>query len=127
MQSYQKNSRKIGDIGEQATAEFLQRHGYAILERNYTVRGGEIDIIASKDNVTAFVEVKTRKENPLEQGEQAITPAKKKRLVAAAQRYIDEVMMNCDTFRFDVAVVTVSDNAVKHLKYYVNAFDGSKQ
>jgi putative endonuclease len=127
MQSYQKNSRKIGDIGEQATADFLQRHGYAILERNYTVRGGEIDIIASKDNVTAFVEVKTRKENPLEQGEQAITPAKKKRLVAAAQRYIDEVMMNCDTFRFDVAVVTVSDNAVKHLKYYVNAFDGSKQ
>ena len=127
MQSYQKNSRKIGDIGEQATADFLQRHGYAILERNYTVRGGEIDIIASKDDVTAFVEVKTRKENPLEQGEQAITPAKKKRLVAAAQRYIDEVMMNCDTFRFDVAVVTVSDNAVKHLKYYVNAFDGSKQ
>lgn len=127
MQSYQKNSRKIGDIGEQATADFLQRHGYAILERNYTVRGGEIDIIASKDNVTAFVEVKTRKENPLEQGEQAITPAKKKRLVAAAQRYIDEVMMNCDTFRFDVAVVTVSDNAVKLLKYYVNAFDGSKQ
>ena len=127
MQSYQKNSRKIGDIGEQATADFLQRHGYAILERNYTVRGGEIDIIATKDNVTAFVEVKTRKENPLEQGEQAITPAKKKRLVAAAQRYIDEVMMNCDTFRFDVAVVTVSDNAVKHLKYYVNAFDGSKQ
>lgn len=127
MQSYQKNSRKIGDIGEQATADFLQRHGYAILERNYTVRGGEIDIIASKDNVTVFVEVKTRKENPLEQGEQAITPAKKKRLVAAAQRYIDEVMMNCDTFRFDVAVVTVSDNAVKHLKYYVNAFDSSKQ
>ena len=127
MQSYQKNSRKIGDIGEQATADFLQRHGYEILERNYTVRGGEIDIIASKDNVTAFVEVKTRKENPLEQGEQAITPAKKKRLVAAAQRYIDEVMKNCKNCRFDVAVVTVSDNVVKHLKYYVNAFDGSKQ
>ena len=127
MQSYQKNSRKIGDIGEQATADFQQRHGYAILERNYTVRGGEIDIIASKDNVTAFVEVKTRKENPLEQGEDAITPTKKKRLVAAAQRYIDEVMKNCKQCRFDVAVVTVSDNAVKHLKYYVNAFDGSKQ
>ncbi|MBQ8121038.1 MAG: YraN family protein [Ruminococcus sp.] len=127
MQNYQRNSRKIGDIGEQATAEFLVRHGYAILERNYTVRGGEIDIIASKGDVTAFVEVKTRKENPLEQGEDAITPTKKKRLVAAAQRYIDEVMKNCKQCRFDVAVVTVSDNAVKHLKYYVNAFDGSKQ
>ena len=127
MQSYQKNSRKIGDIGEQATADFLQRHGYAILERNYTVRGGEIDIIASKDNVTAFVEVKTRKENPLEQGEQAITPAKKKRIIATAQRFIDEVMKDCGICRFDLAVVTVSDNVVKRLKYYVSAFDASKQ
>ncbi len=127
MQNYQKNSRKTGNIGEQATAEFLQRHGYEILKRNYTVRGGEIDIIASKNGTTAFVEVKTRKEAPLEEGEQAITPVKKKRIVAAAQRYIDEVMKNCESCRFDVAVVTVSDNAVKHLKYYVNAFDGSNQ
>ena len=127
MQNYQKNSRKTGDIGEQATAEFLQRHGYEILDRNYTVRGGEIDIIAAKNGTTAFVEVKTRKEDPLEEGEQAITPLKKKRIVAAAQRYIDEVMKNCETCRFDVAVVTVSDKAVKHLKYYVNAFDGSNQ
>jgi putative endonuclease len=127
MQNYQKNSRKTGDIGEQATAEFLQRHGYEILDRNYTVRGGEIDIIAAKNGTTVFVEVKTRKEDPLEEGEQAITPLKKKRIVAAAQRYIDEVMKNCETCRFDVAVVTVSDKAVKHLKYYVNAFDGSNQ
>ena len=127
MQNYQKNSRKTGDIGEQATAEFLQRHGYEILDRNYTVRGGEIDIIAAKNGTTVFVEVKTRKEDPLEEGEQAITPLKKKRIVAAAQRYIDEVMKNCEPCRFDVAVVTVSDKAVKHLKYYVNAFDGSNQ
>lgn len=127
MQNYQKNSRKTGDIGEQATAEFLQRHGYEILDRNYTVRGGEIDIIAAKNGTTVFVEVKTRKEDPLEEGEQAITRLKKKRIVAAAQRYIDEVMKNCETCRFDVAVVTVSDKAVKHLKYYVNAFDGSNQ
>ena len=44
MQNYQKNSRKTGDIGEQATADFLVKNGYEILRRNYTVRGGEIDM-----------------------------------------------------------------------------------
>ena len=127
MQNYQKNSRKIGDVGEQATADFLVRSGYEILKRNYTVRGGEIDIIARKGKVTCFVEVKTRKPSPLEEGEQAITAAKKRRIVAAAQRFIDEVKSDCEQCRFDVAVVTVSDNTVRHLKYYVNALDGSKQ
>lgn len=127
MQNYQKNSRKTGDVGEQAAAEFLKRSGYEILKRNYTVRGGEIDIIARKNGVTAFVEVKTRKPQPLEEGEQAITPAKKKRLIAAAQRYLNEVMNDCGSCRFDVAVVTVSDNVVKRLKYYAGAFDASNQ
>ncbi|MBR7008401.1 MAG: YraN family protein [Ruminococcus sp.] len=126
MQNYQKNSRKTGDIGEQATAEFLVRNGYDILRRNYTVRGGEIDIIAAKGNVTAFVEVKTRKEAPLEEGEQAITQTKKKRIAAAAQRFIDEVMNGCEVCRFDVAVVTVCNDTVRHLRYYVGAFDSSK-
>ncbi|MBP3793478.1 MAG: YraN family protein [Ruminococcus sp.] len=125
MQNYQKNTRKTGNIGEQATADFLVRNGYKILARNYTVRGGEIDIIASKEGTTAFVEVKTRKQDPLEEGEQAITAAKKKHLIIAAERYINEVVDDCVNYRFDVAVVTVSDNAVKHLKYYVNAFDSS--
>ncbi|WP_028504586.1 YraN family protein [Ruminococcus sp. FC2018] len=126
MQNYQKNSRKTGNIGEQATVDFLVRNGYKILDRNYTVRGGEIDIIASKDGTIAFVEVKTRRQDPLQEGEQAITPAKKKHIIAAAQRYIDEVMNDCENCRFDVAVVTVCDNAVRHLKYYVSAFDSSK-
>ncbi len=115
----------IGDVGEQAAADFLVRNGYEILKRNYTVRGGEIDIIASKNGTVCFVEVKTRKPSPLAEGEQAITAVKKKRIIAAAQRYLNEVMKDCESCRFDVAVVTVSDNVVIHLKYYVSAFDGS--
>ncbi len=127
MQNYQKNSRKTGDVGEQAAAELLERNGYTILDRNYTVRGGEIDIIARKDETVAFVEVKTRKPSPLSEGEQAITPAKKQRLIATAERYYNEVLKCRGNCRFDVCVVTVSDRQVKHLRYYVNAFDSSKQ
>ena len=52
--------RKAGNIGEDAVCGFLVRHGYEIIKRNFTVRGGEIDIIAEKADIIAFVEVKTR-------------------------------------------------------------------
>ena len=51
--------RKAGNIGEDAVCGFLVRHGYEIIKRNFTVRGGEIDIIAKKADIIAFVEVKT--------------------------------------------------------------------
>ena len=114
-------------MGEDHAAAYLKKQGYKIIDRNYRKNYGEIDIIARKGRVTCFVEVKTRKPSPLGEGEQAITPAKKKRIVAAAQRFISEVRSDCEDCRFDVAVVTVSDNVVMHLKYYVGAFDGSKQ
>jgi putative endonuclease len=51
--------RKLGDIGENVACEYLRRHGYEILERNYLRKWGEIDIIARKGLVTHFVEVKS--------------------------------------------------------------------
>ena len=50
---------EIGIIGENLAATFLMKQGFSILERNYRVRVGEIDIIAQKDNVLHFVEVKS--------------------------------------------------------------------
>ena len=53
--------RQVGDFGEEITAEYLEKNGYRILDRNYSKPFGEIDIIAIKDDLIAFVEVKTRK------------------------------------------------------------------
>ena len=52
--------RLIGNLGERAAVRFLRKNGYRIIKRNYTALGYEIDIIARKDNVTTFIEVKTR-------------------------------------------------------------------
>lgn len=49
-----------GRHGEQIAVDYLADHGYTILERNWQLRIGEIDIIASKDHVIYFFEVKTR-------------------------------------------------------------------
>ena len=52
---------QLGRRGEEVAAAFLERQGYTILERNFRLRQGEIDLIAAKDETVAFVEVKTRR------------------------------------------------------------------
>ncbi len=60
--------QELGRFGENAVAYYLEKKGYRILKRNYRVKGGELDIIAEKDGVVAFVEVKTRTPEPLVNG-----------------------------------------------------------
>ena len=117
--------RRSGNTGEDAVCAFLERNGYVILCRNYTVRGGEIDIIAEKDGVIAFVEVKLRKEGALVTGEEAVNRSKRKHLIYAAERYmLGAGEGKCG--RFDVAAVEVKKDGRMSLKYYVSAFDASK-
>ena len=52
---------EIGKIGENMAKTFLMKHGFAIIEQNYRILQGEIDIIAKKDNILRFVEVKSIK------------------------------------------------------------------
>lgn len=117
-------SREIGNIGEQAVCNYLAKNGYEILKRNFTVKGGEIDIIAKKNDTICFVEVKTRKLSALSSGEEALTETKRKHIIYAAKRFLStlSVLPMC---RFDVAVVEMKNEKVIKLKYYVNAFDTS--
>ena len=117
-------SREIGNLGEQTVSDYLVKNGYEILDRNFTVKGGEIDIIAKKNDTVCFVEVKTRKHGSLTSGEEALTVAKRKHLICAAERYI-KTLSYVPHCRFDVAVVEMKDEKVIKLKYYVNAFDNS--
>lgn len=111
-------------MGESAVCDFLVRNGYEIVKRNFTVRGGEIDIIARKNGVTAFVEVKTRKVGALEECEQAVTEYKRRHIVKTAEIYISKLDEPCQC-RFDVAAVQVRNNKIVRLRYYVAAFDAS--
>lgn len=55
-----QDNKKTGAIGEAAAVQFLRKKGYQILESNFGTRFGEIDLIAEKDGMTVFVEVKTK-------------------------------------------------------------------
>jgi putative endonuclease len=56
---FTSKTQKIGEIGENIATKFLVKHGFLIIERNYTKKWGEIDIVAEKDNKIYFVEVKS--------------------------------------------------------------------
>lgn len=116
--------RKAGNIGEDAVCGFLVRHGYEIIKRNFTVRGGEIDIIAEKADTIAFVEVKTRTIGSMTSAEEAVDLRKQRLIIRTAQAYLQNAVQPLQC-RFDVATVETEGGKVKKLRYYVNAFDAS--
>ncbi|MBI3559925.1 YraN family protein [Candidatus Gottesmanbacteria bacterium] len=70
------HKKRLGKIGEDLALEYLIRHKYRILERNFQKRYGELDIIAVKDDTLVFVEVKTRIGRVYGLPEEAVTPRK---------------------------------------------------
>lgn len=118
------DNKQIGYAGEKIVALYLEKKGYTVLKRNFCVRGGEIDIIAKKDNVVAFVEVKTRMTNALVSGFEAITMRKKRLIIKTAVKYICDYEVDCQC-RFDVASVELCEHKVVNFSYIENAFDAT--
>ena len=108
--------RALGDLGENAVVRYLKRHFFRVLERNYTVKGGEIDIIAARFSYIVFVEVKTRKQetdtNKYGHAQDAVTPDKIARLRYAASRYLAKHPTTKKP-RFDIAEVYYTETAGK--------------
>jgi len=114
-------NKEIGYFGEEMTCRYLQRYGCKILARNFTLKGGEIDIIAQINDYIAFVEVKTRKADSLTSGFDAINTKKKRSIIFTAEKYYHE-SGSCLQPRFDVSIVTIDGKKFK-VDYYKNAFD----
>lgn len=82
-----KTTRRIGDVSEQAAAVHIAAQGFEILERNWKTKACEIDIVATRDGILYFVEVKHRKTDYQGGGIAAITPKKLQQMLRAAQLY----------------------------------------
>jgi putative endonuclease len=110
----------LGKKGEELVARSLQQAGFTILEKNYSIKQGEIDIIAIKGEVLAFVEVKLRR-NPLFSLSELIVPSKQRKIVTTALWYISKHNLHDLVYRFDVALVEGTDTEYK-ISYIENAF-----
>ena len=96
-------SRAKGNIAEERAVLFLEEGAYFIVQRNFYSRFGEIDIIATKDDVLHFVEVKSGEDYEL--AVQNITPSKISKLIKTAYIYMKKNSLDCD-FTLDAIIVT---------------------
>ena len=117
-------TREAGDRGEAMAAEYLCENGYEILASQFRCRFGEIDLIAEKDGVLLFVEVKLRTNLQYGAPREYVTVKKQEKLRAAALLYLSERELDVPA-RFDVAEVytDVHRSAGKtRIAYIENAF-----
>ncbi len=100
-----KHNKKLGRWGEDLACDFLRRHGYDILQRNYFCVGGEIDIIAQRDEALCFIEVKTRRSTRGGAVEESVSPRKYRRVNQAISHYLNRYDIQTDDLRR--AIITV--------------------
>lgn len=124
-------SRRLGDFGERIACYYLENKGYKVLDRNYSkkwVQGpqkGEIDIVAEKNDIISFVEVKTITPAPLGTGvispEDKVNFQKQRQLIKMAQDWLSEKKISLESkWQIDVISIKVDLNTkkakVRHLE-----------
>ena len=115
MKNFTSNSQKVGELGEEIACKFLVNHGFSVLERNYTKKWGEIDIVAQKGGKRYFIEVKSKQvddnfdlngqvdtEN---RPEDNMHPQKMKRLRRIVETYLISKRVGYEDWQFDLLVV----------------------
>lgn len=116
----------LGNFGEKVVARHLESLGFSIKARNFRSRDGEIDIIAKKNELLAFIEVKARLDNSRFPLSSVITFSKQRKIIKTAKAFMRSEIIDSRSHvcRFDVVLVTGTppDVGLQHIE---NAFQGS--
>ena len=119
------NKRKFGDVGERNAKDYLVSRGFEILDTNYSKPWGEIDIVAEKDGVIRFIEVKTSiyYPNPSFTPEIRVDWRKRKKLKRICETYLYENKAPKDQgWQIDViSVILNEDDSVREINHIENA------
>jgi len=117
----------LGKRGEKAAARYLREDGYTILERNYRAPGGEIDLVAFRDGMLGFVEVRARSDAAQLDPVYSVNRRKQRRILQAARHYAarHEIAHEAVMPRFDVITVLFDERMnVKEINHIEGAFEG---
>ena len=104
------NSRQKGNIAEEKATRFLETNGYEIVERNFYTKFGEIDIIALKDNIYHFVEVKSAKSFDSIYN---VTQSKLNKITKTLNVYIKKYKINLP---YQIDVITIDNGKLEFIK-----------
>lgn len=112
--------RRTGMIGELKAAKYLRNKGYDIYAANYRTKSGEIDLIAEKDGLICFVEVKTRRDGGYFSPAEAVDHKKEENVKSTAAAYLAATKLK-SKFRFDIIEVILCEKQYK-IRHLENAF-----
>ncbi len=113
----------VGRWGEEIAAEYLAANGYTVLARNVHGAHGEIDIVASKDGLLVFVEVKTRSSHTFAYPEDSVTRRKQAYLLNAAEEYLQAHPESGESWQFDVIAVEGRPGGNAQIEHFQNVIE----
>lgn len=116
----------LGKSGEDTAEQFLKGKGYRILERNFTLKMGEIDLIALDGDTVVFVEVKTRRNDGFGVPAEAVTRRKQDQIVKTALAYLMKKKLRDVSCRFDVIGISLHGGASPKIEHIQSAFDAGR-
>lgn len=110
-------SKELGRKGEKIAENYLINLGLKILDRNFCIRGGEIDLIFEDNGEIVFIEVKTRQNKKFGEAVEQISERKKELLINSAQHFLEKNNLQEKDWRIDVITVEFSENPkINHIK-----------
>ncbi len=112
----------MGRQGENLAGQYLQKSGYRIIEQNFRVKCGEIDIIAMDNEYLVFIEVKTRSSTKFGKPAEAVNYYKKQQIIKTAMVYMSQKKMQEVPVRFDVVAVMMEKGKTPEIELICNAF-----
>jgi putative endonuclease len=118
--------QEFGAVGERVAERWLRRRGWRVLQRRFRSGHRDIDLVAERDGLVAFVEVKARRGSDFGDPVEAVHWRKQRELVRSATVWIDRHGRPNETYRFDVIGVLVEGNSVR-VKHIENAFQPRSQ
>jgi len=112
------NNLTTGTKGEDLATKYLKQKGFKIIDRNFRIRGGEIDIIAIDKKELVFIEVKTRTNYKFGLPEEAVTQNKQKILIRASKIYKNNHNNLPESERIDVIAIDLENGnyKIRHFK-----------
>lgn len=115
------DSYNLGKLGEELATNYLTISQFTILEKNWHYHHKEVDIIAEKDGMLIFVEVKTRKTNYFGEPFESVTLKKQEFLIEAANGYLEDNDLDKEV-RFDVVSIIINEIKKPEITYIPDAF-----
>src|SRR5512138_1788338 len=119
-------SVRSGERWEDVAARYLERHGLAILMRNYRCKLGELDLVCRDADSLVIVEVRARARTSFTAALESIGPRKRRRIVQATRHLLlRRSVWSRQPVRFDVVAIDGIDTASPEIAWIKNAFDAS--